>query len=266
MLKKAFRILAVSLTLTLGCNSTYASPTDTLNELLNESSRYVIMDTNNTPSYGKITKGNRPSNSLCEVGMFYLDTTSIVTLNLSNKADDGIVYYQLAKNTSTNNHFDEFGSGNYTVVLPKGQYFLKTNFLSLDTDADAKYKAQIAAVDIPQKYKQSSNHTLSRAYAIEQEEEVLNSFCTNSAQPKPHYYKFSITEKVQPITLFAKQASNLGNCTVEILDNNGKSLTKELRFNSDNIIDKSYKILEGDYYIKVNAKDDHGAVYFFRLA
>lgn len=264
MLKKP--LLTLTLALTLGCNFASASPSNTLDELLFESAQQVYLDTNGIPSQGKVVKGNRPNNSLCEVGMFELDTTSIVNLKLSNKADDGIVYYKLAKHTSTNNIFDDFEAGNYTIVLPRGKYFLKTEFLSLDRDADAKYKSQITAVSIPETHSYVYNYKLSNAYALDFEEEIVKSFYTGRSHEKAHYYKFSINEKVQKLNIFAKLAGDLGSCTFQILDTDGNPLASELFFNDNNVIDKSYKIYEGDYILKVSANDNCGAAYYFRIA
>lgn len=264
MLKKSLLIL--SLAMALSCNIAAASPFDTLDDLLHESAQQVYLDTNGIPSHGKVVKGNRPSNSLCEIGMFELDRTSIVNFKLSNKADDGIVYYKLAKHSSTNNIFDNFEAGNYTVVLPRGKYFLKTEFLSLDSGADAKYKSQITAVDIPETHSYIYNYKLSNAYALDFEEEIVKSFFTGSEHEKAHYYKFSITEKVQSLNIFAKLASDLGSVSFQILDTEGTPLANELHFNDNNVIDKTYKIYEGDYILKVKANDSCGAAYYFRIA
>lgn len=257
-------LLALSFTFNVSSVSFASTPHITLGNVVSSSPNQVVLSVDGLPTYGKITKADNPSDTIAQIGEFKLEHPAIVNLKLNNNAKNGIVYYRLAKTYTNNDVYSEFSAGDYTIVIPAGHYYLKTNFVSIDDNAKASFKSNISAAQFP--ITSSYNTELSRAYSIDPEEEILNAFYTGKHKPKSHYYKFKTTEKNQIVTFFAKQASGLSETYIEILDTEGNSLTKQTSFNLNNTLEKNYKVsTEGTYVLKISTDENLGGVYYFYM-
>lgn len=264
---KNFLLLAVTaLSLNfVATNTTNANgnPDEILDNLLVNTPIVREVDQYGSNNYGKVERGNRPNNALCEVNTFYLDEPSIVRFKLSNSADDGIVYYRIYDEETQRDKFGPFEADKVTFILDAGRYSLKTNLLAIKSKASAKYKSNIYSVPVPVSHKHPA-FSLEYARRINLDDSIVQYFASGSDEEQAHYYKFKLNQR-QKITIYASQTDYLGDCSIQILDTDGNELADPLYFDSDNLINKTYTASEGEYIVKVSPTSDRGSAYFFMV-